>query len=247
MFRRYFLPVLAAIVFIVSTSMIASAQVGQLRGHVVLKQADGTKVPAAEAAIDVFRTDVSGKYNTKTNKKGEFIFAGLPYSGDYTIAVSLAGAQPNWIRRVKAGRDIDYAIELIPGDGKRLTLAEIDGLSANRGTAATAGSESTQPSSADKAKAEEEAKKNAEIAARNEKAMKSNEVVARTFQAGNDALNAKNYDEAIKQYEEGLAADPEQPALLVNEGRAYTARGVSRYNAAVTSKDEAAKSTGIEG
>jgi len=43
-----------------------------------------------------------------------------------------------------------------------------------------------------------------------------------------------------------LAADPEQPALLVNEGRAYTARGVSRYNAAVTSTDEAAKGTGIE-
>ena len=78
MFRRYFLPVLAAIAFIISTNFIASAQVGQLRGHVVLSQADGTKVPAAEATIDVFRTDVSGKYSTKTNKKGEFVFAGYP-------------------------------------------------------------------------------------------------------------------------------------------------------------------------
>lgn len=89
-------------------------------------------------------------------------------------------------------------------------------------------------------------KKNAEIAAKNEKAMKSNEVVARTFQAGNTAFADKNYDEAIKQYEEGLAADPEQPALLVNEARAYTQRGVNRYNAAITTKVEAEKGPGIE-
>jgi len=249
MFRRYFLPVLAGVAFIISTNLIASAQVGALRGHVVLAQADGTKVPVADATIDVFRTDVSGKYSTKTNKKGEFVFAGLPYSGDYVIAASAPAAQPNWVSKVKAGRDVDYPIELTPGDGHRLTLAEIN--SANRGSGASsksgsADSEVRQPTAEEKAKAAELAKQAAEISARNEKAVKSNEVVARTFQAGNEALNAKNYDEAIKQYEEGLAADPEQPALLVNEGRAYTARGVSRYNAAVTSTDEAAKGTGIE-
>jgi tetratricopeptide (TPR) repeat protein len=249
MLRRYLLPVLACIAFIISTTLIASAQVGQLRGHVVLTQADGTKVPAADAVIDVFRTDVSGKYNTKTNKKGEFIFAGLPYAGDYTIAASLPGAQPNFVGRVKAGREIDYEIVLTPGDGRRLTLDEIN--SSKGGTAAgskqgTAASDNSKLSAEDKAKAAELAKQAAEITARNEKAVKSNEVVERTFKAGNDALNAKNYDEAIKQYEEGLAADPEQPALLTNEARAYTARGVGRYNAAVTSTDEAAKGSGIE-
>ena len=249
MFRRYFLPVLAGVAFIISTNLIASAQVGALRGHVVLTQADGTKAPVADATIDVFRTDVSGKYSTKTNKKGEFVFAGLPYAGDYVIAASAPAAQPNWVSKVKAGRDVDYPIELTPGDGHRLTMEEIN--SAKRGSGGSskggsADSEVRQPTAEEKAKAAELAKQAAEISARNEKAIKSNEVVARTFQAGNDALNAKNYDEAIKQYEEGLAADPEQPALLVNEGRAYTARGVSRYNAAVTSTDEAAKGTGIE-
>lgn len=247
MFRRYFLPVLAIIAFVISINSSASAQVGQLRGHVVLIQADGTKVPAADAVIDVFRTDVSGKYNTKTNKKGEFIFAGLPYAGDYTIAASHPGAQPNFVGRVKAGREIDYEIVLSPGDGRRLTLDEIKSAKLGSPDASKRGAEDTsQLSAEDKAKAAELAKQAAEIAARNEKATKSNEVVARTFQAGNDALNAKNYDEAIKQYEEGLAADPEQPALLVNEGRAYTARGVKSYNAAVTSSDEAAKGAGIE-
>lgn len=244
MFRRYFFPILAAIAFVISTSLLASAQTGQLRGKVVFKQADGTTIPASDAAIDVFRTDVSGKYTTKTNKKGEFVFAGLPYVGTYIVAASLPAAQPNWALSVKAGRDTEYMIELSPGDGRRLTLDEIKSLSST--SAGSQPGEMKAPTSEEKAKREELEKKNAEIAARNEKAMKTNEIVARTFQAGNDAFTAKNYDEAIKQYEEGLAADPEQPALLVNEARAYTQRGVNRYNAAVTSKDEAGRAAGIE-
>jgi tetratricopeptide (TPR) repeat protein len=247
MFRRYFLPLLAGVTIIISANLIASAQVGQLRGHVVLKQADGTTIPAADAGIDVFRTDLSGKYTTKTNKKGEFVFAGLPYVGTYIVAASHPAAQPNWAPNVKAGRDTDYMIELSPGDGRRLTLDEIR--AANRGAKSGAAepTESRAPTAEEKAKIAEEAKKIAEIAAKNEKATKSNEIVARTFQAGNEAFTAKNYDVAIAQYEEGLAADPEQPALLVNEARAYTSRGVNRYNAAVTSKDDAAKTAGIDG
>jgi len=246
MFRRYFLPLLAGVTLIISANLIASAQVGQLRGHVVLKQADGTKIPASDAAIDVFRTDLSGKYTTKTNKKGEFVFAGLPYVGTYVVAASHPDAQPNWAPNVKAGRDTDYMIELSPGDGRRLTLDEIK--AANRGakTSAADPGEARQPTAEEKARIAEEEKRIAEIAAKNEKATKSNEIVARTFQAGNEAFTAKNYDVAIAQYEEGLAADPEQPALLVNEARAYTARGVNFYNAAVTSKDDAAKASGIE-
>jgi tetratricopeptide (TPR) repeat protein len=243
MLRRYFFPVLASVAFIISTNLIASAQVGQLRGHVILNQADGTKVPASEAAIDVFRIDLAGKYTTKTNKKGEFIFAGLPYIGDYIVAASLPAAQPNFVTGVKAGRDQDYLIELTPGDGQRLTLDAIKNLSKRGAVEPGAG----KPASAeDKAKLEELKRKNDEITARNEKVTKSNEIVARTFQAGNDAFTAKNFDLAIAQYEEGLAADPEQPALLVNEARAYTQRGVNRYNAAVTTKDEAEKGSGIE-
>jgi tetratricopeptide (TPR) repeat protein len=246
MFRRYFLPVLATIAFIISTSLIASAQVGQLRGKVLLKQADGTTIPASEAAIDVFRTDVSGKYNTKTNKKGEFVFAGLPYVGTYIVAASLPGAQPNWVASVKAGRDIEYTIELSPGDGRRLTPEEIKTVTVQSRGGASESADVKAPSAEDKAKAAEIEKARAEVAAKNEKAMKSNDIVARTFQAGNAAFTEKNFDEAIKQYEEGLAADPEQPALLVNEARAYTQRGVNRYNAAITTKVEAEKGTGIE-
>jgi len=230
----------------ISTGISVSAQTGQLRGHVVVKQADGTTIPGTEAAIDVFRTDLPGKYTTKTDKKGDFVFAGLPYVGTYIIGVSRAAAQPFWLPNVKAGRDIDYALELTPGDGRRLTLDEIKSLIAK--TPVTQSGD-TKLSSEDKAKREELEKKNAEIVASNKKAEASNAIIDRTFKAGNEALRAKNYDAAIAQFDEGLTADPDHPgapALLTNKTMALNARAVDKYNAAIQSKDDSARATGIE-
>jgi tetratricopeptide (TPR) repeat protein len=239
MIRKYFSINFAAALLSLS-AVVAGAQTGQLRGHVKFKQADGSVVPAVGAAIDVYRTDMTGKFPTKTDKKGEFVYAGLPYVGTYVIAASMPGARPDVLPNVKAGRDVDYEIILTPGDGKRLTEAEAKGMMAT-----STGSTSSE-SAEDKAKREEIEKKNTEIKAKNEKIQAANETVSRTFKAGNDAFLAKNYDEAIKQYDEGLAADPEQPAILTNRSLALKARGVDRYNAAIANKDEAAKNAGLE-
>jgi tetratricopeptide (TPR) repeat protein len=87
-------------------------------------------------------------------------------------------------------------------------------------------------------------RKNAEIEAANKKAGEANAIIGRTFKAGNEALNAKNYEEAIKQYGEGLAADQDQPALLTNRAQAFKARGVERFNAGLQSKDQASMDAG---
>ncbi len=243
MLRKSIFATLASIA-VLTSALVASAQTGELRGHVIMTQADGTTVPASDAVIDVFRTDLAGKYPTKTNKKGEFVFAGLPYTGTYIIAVSHPTSQPNWLGDVKAGRGIDYEIKLSPGDGKRLTLEEIKAAPRTGGGGASA-SPAKGESASDKAKREELEKKNREILEKNKKIEESNVVVSRTFKAGNDALLAKNYDEAIRLYQEGLAADPEQPAILTNEALAFKARGVDRYNSAITAKDDAAKASGL--
>ena len=244
MFSKSLVIHLVFLVLIAATG--AYAQTGQLRGHVNIKQADGTTVPASEAAIDVFRTDLSGTYNTKTNKKGEFVFAGLPLVGTYIVAASHPSASPSWLPNVKVGRDIDYELSLTPGDGKKLSHDDIKAAMMASGGGAPSGSGSGSESSEDKAKREELARKNAEIMERNKKIAESNEIVARTFKAGNDALMAKNYDEAVRHYSEGLAADSEQPALLTNKALALKARGVDRYNAAIQAKDDAAKISGLE-
>ena len=261
MISKYFYGALAVAALIVATSLTTCAQVGELRGHVWMQQADGQKVPLADAQIDVFRTDMSAKYNTKTNKKGEFVFAGLPFVGTYTVAASHPTANPNFVPGVKVGREIPCEITVTPGTGKRLTFDEIKNAGGGTATPPAAGAPPSE-SAADKAKREELMKKNAEIEATNKKITEANEVIGRTFKAGNEALTAANlaskekksddaiakYTEAISQYDQGLAADPDQPAILTNKAVALKARGVERFNAAITSKseDDAARNAALQ-
>jgi len=265
MIRKYLLGIVFIALVGTAAAVPGFAQVGELRGHVFMQQADGQKVPLAEAQIDVFRTDVNAKYNTKTNKKGEFVFAGLPFVGTYTIAASHPTASPNFVNGFKVGREIECELVLTPGDGKRLTIDEIKAVkvsSAPAGASASGGGGGSSESAADKAKREELIKKNKEIEESNKKINEANATVGRTFKAGNESLNAasaasranntaeaiQKYTDAVTQFDEGLAADSEQPALLTNKAAALKGRGVERYNSTVRNKDldDAAKTQSLD-
>jgi len=245
--RSHFFTSIAAVAVLLCAAASISAQVGQLRGHVLFKQADGTTIKGAGAQVDVYRTDLPGSFPTKADKNGEFVYAGLPFVGTYIIAVSMPNAQPMFRPNVKAGKDTEYEIILSPGDGRRLTADEAKKLAAG---GAGGSSSSGGGSETDKAKREEMLTKNKELEESNKKNANINQVVGDAFKAGNAALSAKNYDEALKQYDIGLAADADQPALLTQKTLALKARGVDRYNAAIQMKDDdsnrAAKAAGLE-
>ena len=240
--RSHFITSIAAVAVLLCGAASISAQVGQLRGTVKLVGADGKPTPVDGAVIDVFRTDIAGEYHTKSDKGGQWVFAGLPYVGTYIVAISAPGAQANAKGGVKAGREIPVDVILAPGDGKRLTLEQAKAAVGGGSSSPGGGSESAS----DKAKREADLKRIDELKKENEKNLNINKVVGEAFKAGNAALTAKNYDEAIKQYDTGLAADPEQPSLLTNKTLALKARGVERYNAAIQTKDEAARTSGLE-
>lgn len=194
---------------------VAIAQVGQLRGRVLLKNPDGTIGSLVRANVDVFRMDILAQYRTETGPDGSFIFAGLSITGTYLIAVSSPNAKPQAIANVLAGREVEYELILEPGDGRRLTREE-------------ARASVTAPA----------------------KAETLNAIIERTFSAGNQALKSRNYDEAVKLYDEGLAAATAMPeaavALLTNKSLAVGSRGVDLYNAATQTEDAAQKSTQME-
>src|SRR5207247_548686 len=163
------------------------------------------------------------------------------------IAASAPNAAPSVLGGILAGRDTDYEIVLGPGDGRRYTAEEAKAAIKPGGGGIPSSNSGGGESAADKAKREEIAKKNAEIETKNKKIEESNKVVSEAFKAGNVALNAKNYDEAIKQYDIGLAADPEQAALLTNKAAALKARGVDKYNPAIQLKvEDPARKASIE-
>jgi tetratricopeptide (TPR) repeat protein len=266
MIGKHVFGVLASVVLVASAAVNTVAQVGELRGKVFMQQADGQKVPLAGAEILVVRMDLKADYPNKTDKKGEFVFAGLPLVGQYTVAAFHSTASPDFVGGVRVGQGVPVEIVLTPGDGRKLTVDEIKKAAAGGNRPAGGSSAgSTSPagggeSAVDKAKLEELKKKNAEIEASNKKIEEANAVINRTFKAGNEALNAANvasragnrdqavqkYSDAVTAYDEGLGADPDQPAILTNKAAALKGRGVERYNGAIKSTDDAGKTAALE-
>ncbi len=222
-------------------AVAASAQSQPVTGKVTLKQADGSEAPVPNALVDFYQTDIARKFlGIKTDKKGEFRHAGLPF-GTYTITVSAPNARPAFLTGVRISQRPEIPFALEPGDGKRMTLEEIKASSAGGdiGSTAAAAAAPRTESKDEKAKRDEMERERLKIEESNKKITNSNEVVARTFKAGNEALTARRYDEAITQYSEGVAARPDEPALLANMSEALRQRGVERYNAGLKSKDDA--------
>lgn len=237
--RQHFFTSLAAIAVLLFGSVVASAQVAEMRGKVVTKQADGKMVPVVGAVIDIYRTDMKAKYETKSDSKGNFVFAGLPFIGTYVVVASAPTFRPQYFANIKvsAGQPVNFLLDA--GDGSRPTEDEARAAAA---TARPGGPETAE----ERAKREELERKNAEIAKSNEKNSKINEIVGRTFKAGNEALKAKRLDEAITLYNEGLAADPEQIALLTNKSLALVQRGVQKFNEGLKISDDTAKTAALD-
>lgn len=227
MFRKTYFTFLLTIALLIAGAVAVSAQgSGPVRGRVYMTK-DGAKVPVADAVIDAYRVDGTGKLPTKTNKKGEFQFAGFLLGQTYHLAVSGLGISPLVFPKVKAYME-SIEIEVFPGDGRVFTEAEAKA-AANQGAPA----KGEEMSAAEKKEQEDLIKKNAEIAAKNEKTKSADETAARSYKEGNDALNAKNYDLAISKFDEGINAVPDYvgstPLLLSKKVIALKERGLKTW------------------
>src|SRR5215831_9949917 len=74
----------------------AFAQITTIEGMV--KGPDGKPIEKAE--IQITRTDIKGNYKTKTDKKGHFLYMGLPM-GKYDVEVVIDGKTADKTSKVK--------------------------------------------------------------------------------------------------------------------------------------------------
>jgi tetratricopeptide (TPR) repeat protein len=221
---KHLMSAFAGCAMIALASLTASAQTGRLEGDVI--KAD-TKEPIIGAEIQIERTDIKGSYPVKTDKKGHFLHAGVPYVGTYTVLVSAPGFQPDFAQGIKGSYTEPIKFELQPGDGKKLTLADVKGLQAS----APKGGQQ-QISAADQKKAiEENQKKRAEIEAKNKKAQEDHEQMKKIFEQGLQLASNKDYPGAINAYNEAAKLDPEQKAVWGNLSIALFNRGATQLNA----------------
>jgi tetratricopeptide (TPR) repeat protein len=196
----------AGMVFLALTSL---AQITTVEGDV--KGADGK--PIQNAQIKITRTDIKGNYDTKTNKKGHYIYMGLPM-GTYTIAVLVDGKEADKVSGVRTS----------PGDAKPIDFDLSKTQQANTAKQAEM-QKAIETGQLTKEmerglSAEQKAQMEKDIKDKSEKMKKRNELND-AFNTGMAAMTAKQYDQAIVSFTKASEADPTQQAVWAQLGEAY--------------------------
>jgi hypothetical protein len=205
---------------------LASAQVGTLEGSVKLKTPQGLK-PVSGAVVDIYRLDIKGHWETKTDKSGQFVYLGLPLVGTYLVVTSGPGLQPTWVNNVRLTQNPVVNIECEPGDGTRLTLDQVKSLieGAKRGGQAQAAPSQEERAKLETAQREEAArrKEREELQAKLDQAINS-------FNQGIKLRSAKNYEAALSEFEAAASVDyTKDPAFVEVAHKANALVAETRY------------------
>jgi tetratricopeptide (TPR) repeat protein len=195
----------------------AWAQIAAIEGDV--KGPDGQ--PLKGAVILIERQDMKGTYKgAKTDKKGHYIYNGLPFPGTYTVSVFVDDQK----------RDQTTGVRTQLGDPVNISFDLKQSAEKQQATQAAVASGTATPeqerglSKEQKEALEKQAKENAANIAKN-KALND------SFNAGKDALAAKNYDVAIDAFQKGVEMDPNQNVIWANLADAYVGQAATKTGA----------------
>ena len=213
----------------------ALAQTAVMEGNV--KGEDGK--PVQGAVIKITRTDIKGNYQVKTDKKGHFLYAGLPL-GIYDVSVEIGGAAKDSVKGVRLHGDMppidfDLAKSAAGGPGEQGGQTQPAAQDATRGMSAQ-----------QKAELEKQLKER-------EEAMKKNKELNDAFNVGMTAAQAKQWDQAIASFNKASELDAKQHVVWAQlaeaemnfaatksgaEADAETAKGLDAYQKAIELKPD---------
>ena len=173
----------------------AAAQVRIFRGKVT----DDKNQPIAGAAVIIQGIGVKSRtYTVKTDKKGAYVYMGLP-DGLYHVAARAQGFSPSYQTNIKASVQEERVIDLQlkPGPDQKLSFE-------------------MTPEEIEKLKAEsEKAQKRTDASAQ----------VKALFDEGGRLAEAGKHLEAIEIFQKALALDSQQANILGNMAESYRALG----------------------
>jgi tetratricopeptide (TPR) repeat protein len=184
---------------------LAWGQTGAFTGKV--KGEDGK--PLSGALIRIERQDMRGKYEVKTNKKGEYFYMGIPSGGNYNIMVFPSGKgdgppadQVNRVR-LTMGEPMDFSFDLQAIAAKRQAVAR----------AAESG-QVTQEMARDMTPEQKAAMEKA-VKERSAQ-MAKNKVLNDAFNTAMAALQAKDFAAAVENFRKASEIDPKQSVIWAN-------------------------------
>ena len=199
---RNVVAVAAAICFF---AIVSLAQTGAIQGKVIGLNG----LPLQNAVIKLVRTDIKGNYQTKTNKRGEWIYMGLAVGSTYNVSCEVDGKLMDQTMNVRAGlgdpTETSFNLQKKQGDTQvRQAAMQKAAETGQIGDDLTRGMTPEQVEAAKK-----------QIAAQMAQ-MKANKALQDAFSAGMTAREAKQYPEAIASFEKAAQMAPTQAAIWAN-------------------------------
>ena len=182
----------AVCLVVLALALPAMAQNRIIKGKIT----DDKDQPVVGASISIQATDSKSRhYDTKTDKKGTYIYMGLP-AGEYRVVVRAPGFAPEFVPSVRPNISAESVIDikLTPGSDQKLPF------------------ELTEEEREQIRKEMEKAEKRKQV---------SGEVQA-LFDGGLKLAQEQKYAEAIEEYKKALAIDPEQSNILGNMADCYS-------------------------
>src|SRR5690606_20797130 len=82
--------------FLAVVAVPAWAQVGRMQGSAIGEDGEALR----NAVVKIERTDQKGSYQVKTNKRGQFLHAGLPW-GTYDVALTMDDKELETVQGVR--------------------------------------------------------------------------------------------------------------------------------------------------
>ncbi len=190
--RKTYLPAAISLALIVLVAVIATAQGRRVQGKVTDEKGE----PIKDVQITLHGVDFVVKNETKTNKKGEYVYLLGIQAGRYNVVARKEGYTPQIKQNVKPelGGETVVDFQLSPGQDFKFEFEMTD----------------------------EEKQKYAEQLERQKRMREFSAEVKQRFDEGVKFSDQGMYAEAIDAFNKALEKDPEQPGILARVADAYS-------------------------
>ena len=184
----------------------AFGQMSTFMGKVIGPDGKGLK----DAVIKIERKDIKGSWQTKSNKKGEWIYSGMQVGGQYRIECHVDNKMVDAVDGVRASmgepQEINFDLKKIADKQKAMQQAMQSG-------------QVTEDVARDMTP-EQRAALEKQMKAQ-QQALAKNKALNDAFNQGMSALQAKDFENSVAGFEKAAELDPKQYAVWANMASAY--------------------------
>jgi Tfp pilus assembly protein PilF len=187
---------------------LASAQMGTFTGKVIGEDGKGLQ----GVVIKIERKDIKGNWQTKTNKKGDWTYSGMPVPGQFVITCEYNGAVVDQLNGVRS--QMGDPVELKDFCNIQRAAAKRKAMEQAAQTGQVSQEIAKEMTPEQRAQYEKQLKERSAQMAKN-KALND------AYNAGMTAMQAKDYQTAIDNFTKAGEIDPKQAAVWIQLAQAY--------------------------